>query len=451
MKAELREIGVRYVLLGSVRRVGKALRINAQLVDGMTGGHVWADRYDGTVDDIFALQDKVIDQIVAEMKVKLTDSEQAQLARIPTTNLEAYDYYLRAEEEGYYVADLDRYRRTLAFYRKAIDLDPEFADAHAGYARATIEVMRMGFDNLLPGAVARKGAYDAAGRALALDPQNARAYSVLAFLQLVDGRHSEAIDSARNAVSRSPGDAEAKTNLGLVLAYAGRPAEAVVQVEAALRLNPKPPPGVQLIAGTVFYIDREYERAIAVLEATRPGQPTSEIALEFLAASYAHLGDLESAQTMREKLLQSFPALNLAYFRLRYQHFKREKDLNHHLEGLKMAGFTSWPFGHHMRPEDRLRGSDMEALAFGKLWKGIHYKGAPFVQELSETGAFAYNSAVGLATGTLWIEGDQLCERVEGYIFGRAVCGYIFRNAGDGSHQYVHLAPDDVRFFSVSN
>jgi adenylate cyclase len=449
-----RELGVRYVLEGSVRRQGETVRINAQLIDGTTGGHVWADRYAGTFDGIFALQDKVIGQIVAELKVKLTNAEQAQLARIPTTNLEAYDSYLRAEQEGYYVADSARYRRTLSFYRKSIELDPEFADAYSGFARAAIEVLRLGFDDVLSGSVARKGAYEAAGRALTLDPKNARAYSVLAFLQVLDSRHSEAVESARKAVSWSPNNAEAKTNLGLVLAYAGRPTEAVAEVETAIRLNPKPPPGVHVVAGIVLYFDRQYERAVTALELARAGQPTSELALEFLAASYAHLGDLDTAATRRVMVLDSFPAGNLAYYRLRYQHLKRKTDVDHHLAGLEKAGFTPWPFGHQEPPENRLSGIAVEALTFGKLWNGTRHTGAPFVQEISETGAFAYSSAVSLTTGSLWIDGDQVCQRVEGYIFSRAVCGYVYNNSDDargGQHQYVLVAPDSVRFFSVAN
>jgi adenylate cyclase len=448
-----RELGVRYVLEGSVRREDETVRINAQLIDGTTGGHVWANRYNGTFDDIFTLQDKVIGQIVAELKVKLTNAEQAQLARIPTTNLEAYDSYLRAEQEGYYVADGARYRQTLAFYRRSIELDPEFADAYAGYARALIEVMRLGFDDVLPGSVARKDAYEAAGRALALDPENARAYSVLAFLQVLDSRHREAIESARRAVSWSPSDAEAKTNLGLVLAYAGRPAEAVAEVEAALRLNPKPPPGVHIISGIILYFDRQYERAISALERARADQPTSELDLEFLAASFGHLGDFDTARTMRKKLLERFPVGNLAYYRLRYQHLQRKRDIDHHLAGLEKAGFTPWPFGYKERPENRLPGSAVGELTFGKLWNGTRHTGVPFVQEISETGAFAYSSTVSLTTGSLWIDGDQVCQRVEGYLFGRAVCGYVYHNTGkerEGQHQYVYVAPDSVKFFSVS-
>ncbi len=452
--AVARELGVRYILEGSVRRVGEIVRINAQLIDATTGGHVWADRYDGTFDNIFALQDQVIGQIVAELKVQLSTVEQGQITRIPTRNLEAYDQYLRAEEEGYYVADAARQRRTLGFYKRAIELDPEFADAYAGYARTLVEVLRLGYDDLLAGAVARKDAYNAAGRALVLDPENARAYTVLAVLQMVDGRHNEAIESARRAVSLSPNSAEARINLGLVLAYSGQPAEAVDATEAALRLSPRPQPGVQLFAGVVFYFDRQYERAIAFLERVRADLPASELALEYLAASYAHVGRQDDAGTMRQALVESLPMVSLAYYRLWYRHFKRKEDLDRHLEGLRKAGIKPWPFDYQARLEDRLSGDAIAPLILDKVWQGVLQDAKPFVQENAGTGTFAYKSSASLLIGTIWVDGDRLCQRSQGYLLGRAACGHVYRNADKGQsagHEYVYVTPVSIRHFTVSN
>jgi adenylate cyclase len=449
-----RELGVRYVLEGSARREGATVRINAQLIDGRTGGHVWAERYDGAFEDIFALQDQVIGQIVEQLKVQLSVAEQGRIARIPTQNLEAYDNYLRAEEEGYYVADTARYRKTLGFYKKAIKLDPEFADAYAGYARTLVEVLRRGYDNLLGGAVARKGAYDAAGRALQFDPQNARALAVLAILQMLDSRHNEAIVSARRAVTFSPNSAEAQINLGLVLTYAGQSQEAVKAVESAIRLNPKSEPGVHLLAGVVFYFDRQYEQAVASLQESRTDSSTSEIALEFLATSYAYLERPDDAKAMRDSLQDLFPSLSLAYYRLSYQHFKRKEDLDHHLEGLRKAGVGPWPFDYQERTGDRLSGDDIEALTVGNDWKGVLHNGAPFVQDNTERGTFAYSSATSLRTGTFWVNGDQLCQRVPGYLLGRAACGFVYRNGKQGQwgqYSYVYVSPESIRYFSLTN
>ncbi len=134
-----KDLGVRYVLEGSVRRAGDRLRINAQLIDGTTGSHVWAERYDREYADIFALQDEVIGQIVKALSVQLTETEQSQVARLPTESLEAYDYYLRAEQLAYRADEVST-ADALAYYDKAIALDPKFADAYAGYARVATDV-----------------------------------------------------------------------------------------------------------------------------------------------------------------------------------------------------------------------------------------------------------------------------------------------------------------------
>ena len=198
------ELGVRYVLEGTLRRAGARIRINVKLIDALSGLSLWAERYDREYADLFALQDDVIDQIIAALSIKLTAGERDLLAKIPTDNLEAYDFYLRAEQEGFYYSDVETYRRTLTFYQRAIDLDPEFANAHAGIARVAVDVMRRHDTLLWSPQVARKIAYDAAGQALRLDPDNARAHIVLSLLQLVDGRHREARSSARKAVESLP-------------------------------------------------------------------------------------------------------------------------------------------------------------------------------------------------------------------------------------------------------
>ena len=296
IQAVAAELGVHFVVEGTLQRAESRLRINVNLIDALTGLSLWAERYDREYADIFAVQDEVIGKIISALAVKLSEGERDQLARIPTDNLEAYDYYLRAEHEGFLYSDVETYRRTLSFYQKAIDLDPDFADAHAGIARVAVDVWRNDYNLIWSAAVARKIAYDAAGQALKLNPDNARAHTVLALLQLVDGREAEAIDSANRAVSVQPSDAEAFGNLALVLAHAGSHEQAVTEMEKALRLDPAPPPSFQLMAGVVLYTARENERAIPLLEAARDGLPNAEPAREYLAAAYAHSGDRERAE-----------------------------------------------------------------------------------------------------------------------------------------------------------
>jgi adenylate cyclase len=450
------DFGVRYVLQGSVQRASGRLRINVQLVDAKDGNHLWAERYDRESADVFAVQDDVIGRIVAALRVTLTSGERQHIARIPTQNLEAYDYYLRAETENFYKGDYRALDRALGFYHKAIELDPGFAEAHAGYARAAVEVMRLDYDQVLAPAIARKYAYDAAGRALALDAANARAYAALAVLQLDDRRHAEAVASGRRAVALNPNDAEAAANLAVVLAFSGESAEAVAAIEQAQRLNPAPPPGFRLLAGTVFFIARQYDRAIAELAPVRAAWPTSETAKEFLAAAYAQTGRLDLAKQEAAALTKSSPSTSLSLYRYLFDYFKQEQDLAHFLGGLKLAGFTDWPFGLTGKPEDQVTGPELQALVLGRAWSGrlaglASGTGSPFVQEIDSQGRVVYRGAGALVTGVSRFDGDLLCMRFDGYLKDRWTCGAIYRNTARADRKdgdYLYLSPVASRYFT---
>ncbi len=230
---------MRYVLEGSVRRAGGNLRINAQLIDSETGGHLWADRFDRDASDIFAVQDEVIRHIVDALAVQLSAPEQQRLGRLPTTNLEAYDYYLRADQAAQ-SGFRPKLREALYLYDRATALDPTFAEAFAASAWTAALVLRNNYDDVLPAPVARKRAYEKAGRALEIDPDAPLPFAVLAILQVLDGRHEDALASAERAVALGPSDADAAVALGLVLAYGGRPADAVAAIETAMRLESEP-------------------------------------------------------------------------------------------------------------------------------------------------------------------------------------------------------------------
>ncbi len=139
-----------------MQRAGPRLRINVKLIDALSGLSVWAERYDRQYADLFAIQDDVTGKIISALAVELSEGERTQLERIPSDNLEAYDYYMRAEQEGLAYSDVETYRRTLSYYQKAIDLDPNFADAHAGIARVAVDVWRNDYNFLWSAAVARK-------------------------------------------------------------------------------------------------------------------------------------------------------------------------------------------------------------------------------------------------------------------------------------------------------
>jgi adenylate cyclase len=446
-----KELGVRYVLEGTVRRAGGRVRINAQLIDGTTGSHVWAERYDRDYADIFVLQDEVIERIVEALSVQLTDTERTQVERLPTDDLKAYDYYLRAEQKVYDAQEASL-AEALDLYEQALELDPKFTDAYAGYARAVVDVFSFDYAALLPGAVAREEAYDAAGRALGLNPDTPRAYSVLALLQMLDGEHDEAIDSAQKAVALDPNSADAHLNQAIVLTYAGRPSEAMAAMETALRLNPKPPAYVHGYHGFVLYMNHRYEQSVEALEKVE-ASVQSDFGLETLAMAYARLGRRKEAKAAIERLLERWSNQSLAFVRVAYAHHRRKEDLAQRLDALRDAGLPAWPYGFQGSAEDRLDGDAVQTLTFGRSWSGHLEDGRPFMQQVSANGDAVQRVAGGLIVGTASISGDLLCMQSPATLLGRRHCGPVYRNPGGTArdqNEYVHPNADTVRYFSLA-
>ena len=445
------ELGVHYVLEGTLQRAGPRLRINVKLIDALTGLSMWAERYDRQYADLFAVQDDVTGKIITALEVELTEGERNRIERMPTENLEAYDYYIRAEHEGLTYSDVDTYRRALSYYQRAIDLDPGFADAHAGIARVAVDVWRNDYNFLWSAAVARKIAYDAAGQALKLDPNNARAHTVLALLQLVDGRDGEARESAKRAVELQPNSAEASGNLALVLAHTGDHEKAVTEMERALRLDPTPSPSFRLLAGIVYYTARDNSRAIPLLEEARNALPNAEAAREFLTAAYGLEKDQVRDAAERTSLLALFPESNLTYYSYLYDYW-RDDDLQHHLAGLRDAGIPDWPFGFVGDEGRQVGGEALRDLISGKTWVGKHKNGTAFVQFFDKAGNTAYRSANTNITGTVELQGNELCERYAGYFLDRMVCGRVYRNIDkeQAEARYVHVTPQALKFFSLA-
>ena len=442
------ELGVRYVLEGSVRRTGGKLRINAQLIDAATGGHLWAERYDSDIKDVFSLQNQVIGRITNALEVTLTDSEKSQLERIPTRNLEAYDYFQRAKRK-FYLWGTDNKRLALSLYQKALELDPEFAEAYAAVASVASRVWRWSIAGVLPGPVARQLAFSAASKALALDPNNGEAYSVLAWSQLVEGEYEQAIATARRAVSmQSSPDIYAQ--LAGVLGYSGRHAEALAVMEETLRLEPRPPPTFHGMLGWVLFWNGQYEKAIEYLEKAQEGGVEY---FPFLAASYAELDRLDKATAIVSKIQDALPAVSLAGIQSTYTYYRRPEDLEHHLESLRKAGVPEWPFGFEGQEKDRLDGSSITALTYGRTWVGRDVEnGGSVIQEFDKNGNVVVKSTDSLLSGTATVEGDMLCLDFPARSPGGKQCSHLFRNpkgTSDNQNEYVMATDTMIINFSV--
>lgn len=449
VRAVADELGVRYVLDGSVRRAGNALRINAQLIDGATGDNLWAERYDSDRADIFAIQDEVIASIVDALAVKLTDTERNDVARLPTDSLEAYDYYLRGERLTYN-AERRSVDQALRLYQRAIAIDPEFADAYAGYARVAVDVLSYSFADTLPSAVARQRAYEAASRALALDPRLARSYSVLALLQMLDGQHDSALASARKAVDLAPNDAEAHLNLAVVQVYAGRKEEALKTMETVLSLNPKPPAQVHDYYALALFMNGRDADALAILQ-ENPAPAKSDLRLEMLASSNARLGRGDAAKAAIDEMLSIFPGTSLEWYRVLLRHHSNDEDQKARLDALALAGLPEWPFGFEGDPARRLDAAAIDELTAGRTWSGDLDRQEPFV-EYHQDGGFIHRGADYQFTGSYWIAKDELCLEAPGVVMGREHCGPIYRDpdgAAGGAGTYSYPTAYGLRQFSV--
>ena len=332
-----RELGVRYVLEGSVRKAGDRVRITGQLVDASTGGHLWAERYDRDLTDIFALQDEVAQKIVAALAVKLTEDEQERLERTYTDNLEAYDYFLRGLEYSnrFTKEATDQARR---LFEKAIDLDPGFAAAY-GHMSLTYWVewsfgWTQDFQFL-------EKAFELAQKAAALDDSLPEAHRILGILCLWKKQHDQAIALTERAITLNPNYADAIGQLGHVLSFAGRPEEAIGLVKKAMRLNPMYPVICLWDLGHAYMLAGRYDKAIAALKSVLNRNPNFHPAHIYLAIAYGELGRTAEAQAEAAEFARMSSPMSWEDWRQRLP-YKDQTVIEHFFDVIRKAGVKPW-------------------------------------------------------------------------------------------------------------
>jgi TolB-like protein/class 3 adenylate cyclase/tetratricopeptide (TPR) repeat protein len=295
------ELGVRYVLEGSVRRAGDEVRINAQLIDATTGGHLWAERYDGTLDDIFDLQDKVTEQIVAALKVNLTGEERTEQTRHATENSEAHDAYLQGWAH-YKLGTVDELAEALPFLEEAVRLDPDYAQAHAALAALFWEVFQndWAFDLGMPSARAESRANDHLEKALAVPTPLAHVLQARMFADW--GFPGEAVAEAEKAVALDGNDAAALAGLADALIKADRAAEGLDYIEQAMRLDPHHPPSYLITLGAAQFGMERFDEAAATFERAIKRNPNNEIPFIYLASAHGYLGRIDEADGVIDKV-----------------------------------------------------------------------------------------------------------------------------------------------------
>jgi adenylate cyclase len=329
-----RDLGVRFVLEGSIRKAGNRVRITAQLIDAGSGGHLWAERFDRELTDIFATQDEVVEKIVAALAVNLTQGEAQRLRRRGTASVEAYETWLRGREL------LSRSTREAiaqakAMYRRAIEIDPNFAAPHAGLSLATIS------DYVSDWAADPEEALDEAERwarrALELDDQEPVSHMALGNVMLWRRNHDGALAEFGRMIALDPNFAQGHSATGLALMYAGRAAEALEAFAIAKRLDPHSPSIVlHFVAQANFSLGR-YEAAAEHLHERIARTPATDSSRMLLAACYGHRGRVDEARAAWAGLMKVNPDFSLAQ-RARVLPYKEPRDFQRIAEGLAKAG-----------------------------------------------------------------------------------------------------------------
>jgi adenylate cyclase len=328
-----RELGVEYVLEGSVRKLGNRVRITAQFVDAKTGAHIWAERLDRGVDDLFAMQDEVTERIVATIAHRLERTEQERAAGKRPETMRPYDYILRARAIVSDTAEANRQSRAL--YEKALVHEPTSILALTGLAWSyLIDRIDRRWDG--PGDALER-AHALGRQALALDSTDYRVHLLLGYILEHQGQFTEALLHFEQALALNANDADGAAHMGNLQIGMGRFEEALEWFKRAARLNPFHPAWYLYGIGLAHYGARQYEQAIAPLRMAVSRFPTFITPRRHLAATYAQMGRMEEARAEIEVLRKLDPSLSIASYRERMRYEKVE-DQEHYLDGLRKAG-----------------------------------------------------------------------------------------------------------------
>lgn len=331
-----RDLGVRYVLEGSVRKAGDRLRVTGQLIDATTGNHLWAERYDRPASDIFAVQDEITESVVASIEPQLVLAEGGRSHRSSQTDLDAWSLVARAFAHKVLFSEAEA-RRAVGLLERAIEIDPGFGRAHAELAqmRALIAYNYPGDDR----AKIMELAAMTARKAVSLDPENPVAHFALGLVATLSRRTEDAIASLSKAVDLNPNFAFALGRLGSNLAYAGRPEEGLKCTLRALRISPRDPQRHFLFQfhALVLFVARKYRESAEWSQKALQERPDFPGALRTRVAALALAGDLDLAASGCAELRRTQPGLTLDW--LDRSADMTDEPRNRVLEGLRLAGF----------------------------------------------------------------------------------------------------------------
>jgi len=328
------ELGVRYVLEGSYRQSNDGLRITVQLIDALSGTHVWAETYNRNASGTLAIQDEIVEAIVTALAVKIEEAETRRAVGKATTSLEAYDYFLRARDlqkrKGFWDRKVNEEVRQLQV--KATDLDPRFSRAYTERAWTHLYDFIFKWTDAPKRSLGR--AFELAQKAVSLEPSSARAHYILGYAHLYAKEHDLAAAEVEKAIALNPNDARFRAGLAGLYIYGGQPERAIKQIREAMRLNPYHEDWYWHFLGWASFHAGRYEEGLQALNRiVNPGAGDHRM----LAATYVRLGRPTEAAKHAEAVLEIEPDFVVSHFRDNLP-YKNESDAEDYLEALSRAG-----------------------------------------------------------------------------------------------------------------
>ena len=327
-------LGVRYVLEGSFRKAGDRVRVTVQLIDTITGHHLWAERYERDLKDIFAIQDEITMKIITELQVKLTEAEQARLLAKGTDNLEAYLKLLQGREHLY---RFNKENNAMArdMFQEAIALDPEYPKPYAFLGTTHIVDIWLGSSQSPRESLAK--AFELAQKAIALDDAYATAHGLLGNLYMYTRQYEKAIAECERGVALDPNSASALAWLGTNLYLSDRPEQAIPLLKKAIRLNPFPPSWNLNFLAMAYRDTGRYEEAISVCKKVLHRESKNVLTRTILTATYSYSGREEEARAEAAEILRIDPKFSLESLAKARPH-KNSDNTKRFIDALRKAG-----------------------------------------------------------------------------------------------------------------
>jgi len=330
-----KQLGVRHILVGSVRKSGNRIRASVQLIDAKDGAHVWAERYDRSIEDIFAIQDEITLILATEMQVRLTEGEQARLRYTTTSNVEAWTYWVQGLSYHHQAIAKENQSSARLCWEKALALDPTSAALNAMLGFIHCLDARFGWWDDREAAIVKARSY--ADRALELDPNNADGHIALGVLCLLKERYDEAVSHTRKAVQLAPGSADIANLAGFILALSGCPEEALVLAQKSIALSPNHPTLYLGVLGNAYRLSGQIEEAIAAFEAYNARSPG--FGLADLVIAYHENGQSEKSKDAARRLLSARRDFTIAAW-LKTQVRRDKARLEADVAALRTAGLA---------------------------------------------------------------------------------------------------------------